>query len=163
MTATTTALPGRLRARLTSFTAGLTALTTTAPQALATRYLYRHLAVTEDGTWAWFLVSDEHWYGKTGHGIDGFVTDQAERFAELEGLRFVVPARTCRRRRWRGLRPWPTTTQRICPVTGNTWNGPRIGCAGRSARLTRRSLSGCGSPPTVFRGNTCPSSSVKVR
>ena len=90
MTATTTALPGRLRARLTSFTAGLTALTTTAPQALATRYLYRHLAVTEDGTWAWFLVSDEHWYGKTGHGIDGFVTDQAERFAELEGLRFVV-------------------------------------------------------------------------
>ena len=65
-------------------------MTTTAPQALATRYLYRHLAVTEDGTWAWFLVSDEHWYGKTGHGIDGFVTDQAERFAELEGLRFVV-------------------------------------------------------------------------
>ena len=36
MTATTTALLGRLRARLTSFTAGLTALTTTAPQALAT-------------------------------------------------------------------------------------------------------------------------------
>ena len=151
MTATTTALPGRLRARLTSFTAGLTALTTTAPQALATRYLYRHLAVTEDGTWAWFLVSDEHWYGKTGHGIDGFVTDQAERFAELEGLRFVV----------RGTHV--PTTQRICPVTGNTWNGPRIGCAGRSARLTRRSLSGCGSPPTVSRGNTCPSSSVKVR
>ena len=136
MTATTTALPGRLRARLTSFTAGLTALTTTAPQALATRYLYRHLAVTEDGTWAWFLVSDEHWYGKTGHGIDGFVTDQAERFAELEGLRFVVrgthvpPHNSCDKNmnRQPGTRPdWSVFRLAMLAGSGlspNTWRRP---------------------------------------